>query len=61
LDKALEKLNDRYSLILKLYYLEGLTHDEIGQLLNWSYSNCRTTLSRAKTQLKKELYERTTA
>jgi RNA polymerase sigma-70 factor (ECF subfamily) len=41
--------------------LEGLTHDEIGQLLNWSYSNCRTTLSRAKTQLKKELYERTTA
>ena len=60
-DQALEKLNDRYSLILKLYYLEGLTHDEIGQLLNWSYSNCRTTLSRAKTQLKKELYERTTA
>ena len=57
LERALGKINERYSLILKLYYLEGYTHEEIGELLNWSYSNCRTTLSRAKTQLKKQLNE----
>ena len=57
LDHALAQLNERYSLILKLYYLEGYTHEEISELLNQSYNNCRTTLSRAKTQLKKILNE----
>lgn len=61
LENALGKLNERYSLILKLYYLEGYTHEEIGQLLNWSYTNCRTTLSRARTQLKKQLNEGATS
>ena len=59
LDRALGKLTHRYSLILKMYYLEGYTHEEISELLHWSYSNCRTTLSRAKTQLKKHLHEGT--
>jgi RNA polymerase sigma factor (sigma-70 family) len=59
LEYALEKINKRYSLILKLYYLEGYTHEEISEILQWSYSNCRTTLSRAKTQLKKQLNEGT--
>ena len=57
LDHALAQLNERYSLILKLYYLEGYTHEELSELLDWSYNNCRTTLSRAKTQLKKILNE----
>lgn len=57
LEAALTKLNKRYSLILKLYYLEGYTHKEISMLTNWSYNNCRTTLSRAKAQLKKQLHE----
>lgn len=48
LEKAMAKLNDRYGLILKLYYLEGFTHREISQLLPWSYNNCRTMLSRSK-------------
>ena len=55
LDKALNKLNDRYQLILKLYYLEGYDYEEISEILNWSYANCRTTLSRAREQLKKQL------
>jgi len=55
LDAALSQLNERYRLVIKLYYLEGYTHEELSELLNWSYSNCRTTLSRAKTQLKKIL------
>jgi RNA polymerase sigma-70 factor (ECF subfamily) len=57
LDHALTQLNERYSLILKLYYLEGYTHEELSELLDWSYNNSRTTLSRAKTQLKKILNE----
>lgn len=59
LEKAMKKLNDRYSLILKLYYLEGLTYMEISELLQLSYNNCRTILSRAKAQLKKNLNGRT--
>ncbi len=55
LNKALNKLNERYQLILKLYYLEGYDYEEISEILNWSYANCRTTLSRAREQLKKQL------
>lgn len=61
LEQALSQLNERYSLILKLYYFEGYSHDEISEYLNWSASNCRTTLSRAKAQLKKQLNEGTKA
>lgn len=57
LEDALNKINKRYSLILKLYYLEGFSHEEISNYLNWSASNCRTTLSRARAQLKKQLNE----
>lgn len=55
LDHALNQLNERYQLILKLYYLEGYDYEEISEILNWSYANCRTTLSRAREQLKKQL------
>ena len=55
LENALQKLNERYQIILKLYYLEGYDHQEISEIMNWSYANCRTTLSRARAQLKKQL------
>ncbi|MBL6665410.1 MAG: RNA polymerase sigma factor [Flavobacteriaceae bacterium] len=55
LTKAMAKLNHRYGLILKLYYLEGFTHMEISDLLQCNYDNCRTILSRAKAQLKKKI------
>ena len=55
LEEALNKLNDRYQIILKLYYLEGYDHQEISEIMNWSNANCRTTLSRAREQLKKLL------
>ena len=55
LEKALNQLNDRYQIILKLYYLEGYDHQEISEIMNWSPGNCRTTLSRAREQLKKLL------
>jgi len=55
LDDALSQLNERYQLILKLYYLEGFDHEEISEITQWSAANCRTTLSRAREQLKKYL------
>ena len=55
LENALQKLSERYQIILKLYYLEGYDHQEISEIMNWSYANCRTTLSRAREQLKKQI------
>ena len=55
LEKALNQLNERYQIILKLYYLEGYDHQEISEIMNWSPGNCRRTLSRAREQLKKLL------
>ena len=55
LENALNQIHERYQLVLKLYYLEGYDHEEIGEIMNWSPSNCRTTLSRARAQLKKQL------
>lgn len=55
LEKALIQLKSTEQLMLKLYYLEGYDHEEISTLLNISYANCRTRLSRAKNKLKKLL------
>ena len=55
LENALQKLSERYQIILKLYYLEDYDHQEIIEIMNWSCANCRTTLSRAREQLKKQL------
>ena len=55
LNKALEQLSAKDQLILKLYYLEGYDHQELSEILNISYANCRTKLSRAKSKLKKLL------
>mgnify|MGYP006079317107 FL=1 len=55
LENVLQKLSERYQIILKLYYLEGYDHQGISEIMNWSYANCRTTLSRAREQLKKQL------
>lgn len=53
LHQALKLLKDKHRIILQLYYLEGFDYEEIGAMLNMSYANCRTSLSRAKTELKK--------
>ena len=55
LEAALNQLNERYQLILQLFYLEGYDHQEISEIMNWSNANCRTILSRAREQLKKLL------
>ncbi|OCB74543.1 RNA polymerase subunit sigma [Flavobacterium piscis] len=48
-------LKDNYRMVLTLFYIEGYDQEEISEILNISYANCRTTLSRAKESLRKKL------
>lgn len=48
-------LKDNYRMVLTLFYIEGYDQEEICEILNISYANCRTTLSRAKDSLRKKL------
>ncbi|MTH16853.1 RNA polymerase sigma factor [Flavobacterium sp. LC2016-01] len=50
-------LKDSYRMVLTLFYIEGYDQEEISEILNISYQNCRTTLSRAKESLRKKLEE----
>ncbi|PKP25989.1 MAG: RNA polymerase subunit sigma [Bacteroidetes bacterium HGW-Bacteroidetes-2] len=51
---CLNQLKDNYRLILTLHYLEGYDYEEISEIMKMSYANCRTMLSRAKENLRKE-------
>ena len=48
-------LKDSYRMVLTLFYIEGYDQEEICEILNISYANFRTTLSRAKESLRKKL------
>ena len=52
---TLKELKDSYSTALSLHFIEGYDYDEICQIMNISYSNCRTLISRAKESLRKKL------
>lgn len=52
---AIEGLKDNYRMVLTLFFIEGYDQEEITEILNISYSNCRTMLSRAKDSLRKKL------
>ena len=54
---AIAALKDNYRMILTLFYIEGYDQEEISEILNISYANCRTTLSRAKESLRKKIEE----
>ena len=55
--EAINGLKDNYRMVLTLFYIEGYDQQEICEILNISYANCRTTLSRAKESLRKKLEE----
>jgi len=55
--KTIEILKDNYRMVLTLHYIEGYDQEEITEILNISYANCRTTISRAKESLRKKLEE----
>ncbi|APD06179.1 putative RNA polymerase sigma factor [Flavobacteriaceae bacterium UJ101] len=52
LKQCMQQLSDKDHTIISLYYLEGYDHAEIAEILNISYDNSRTILSRAKVKLK---------
>lgn len=52
---TLNELKDNYRIALTLHLIEGYDYEEIGDILNLSYANCRTTISRAKESLRQKL------
>ncbi|MGB8705036.1 MAG: RNA polymerase sigma factor [Gillisia sp.] len=54
---ALKTLKENYRVILSLHFIEGFDYDEICEILNITPANCRTTISRAKEQLRTKLNE----
>ena len=51
----MKDLKDNYRISLTLHLIEGFDYDEISEIMNISYANCRTTVSRAKESLRKKL------
>lgn len=52
---ALQKIPEKYRIILSLYLLEGYDQQEIAQILNITYNNVRARYIRAKQSLIKEV------
>jgi len=55
--ETMKKLKDNYRISLTLHLIEGYDHEEICDIMEISYANCRTTISRAKESLRKKLRE----
>lgn len=55
--ETMNSLKDSYRMILTLFYIEGYDQEEISEILNISYANCRTTMSRAKDCLRIKLMQ----
>jgi len=52
---TMKQLKDNYRISLTLHLIEGYDYEEISQIMNISYANCRTMISRAKESLRKKL------
>ena len=53
--ETMKSLKDSYRVSLTLHLIEGYDYEEISQIMDISYANCRTTVSRAKESLRKKL------
>lgn len=53
--KVMQDLPDNYNMLLNLHLVEGYDYEEICEITGMSYANCRTTISRAKSQLREKL------
>jgi len=53
--KAIHQLKESYAIGITLHLIEGYDYEEISEILNISHGNCRTLISRAKTQLREKL------
>ena len=54
---AMDQLKESYKTILNLSLIEGYDNEEIAGILQISNENCRTTISRAKSKLRKIMME----
>lgn len=52
---AMDNIKSNYRTVLTLYYIEGYDYEEIAEIMNLSYANSRTMLSRAKESLRNKL------
>ncbi|MDG3583491.1 MULTISPECIES: RNA polymerase sigma factor [Galbibacter] len=53
--QTMKMLKDNYRIALTLHLIEGYDYEEISTIMNVSYANCRTTVSRAKESLRQKL------
>lgn len=53
--KQIDQLKENYKLALTLHLIEGYDYDEICEIMEISYANCRTMISRAKESLRNKL------
>lgn len=53
--ETMKSLKDNYRVSLTLHLIEGYDYEEISEIMNISYANCRTTISRAKESLRQKL------
>ena len=53
--ETMNSLKDSYRIALTLHLIDGYDYEEISDILNVSYANCRTTISRAKASLRDKL------
>ncbi|HPF10242.1 MAG TPA: RNA polymerase sigma factor [Flavobacteriaceae bacterium] len=53
--KGLQGIHTSYQTVLTLHFIEGYDYEELCEILNISYANCRTLISRAKDSLRKKL------
>jgi len=54
---AMKTLKPNYSLGLSLHLIEGYDYEEICDIMDISYANCRTMISRAKESLRKKIMQ----
>ncbi|WP_299524350.1 sigma-70 family RNA polymerase sigma factor [Winogradskyella sp.] len=50
--EAVEQLNEKHKIVVKLYLIEGYDHQEISEILKIPVKTSRTHLSRGKTELR---------
>lgn len=53
--EKIAELKTNYKIAVTLHFIEGYDYEEIAQIMNISYENSRTTISRAKHKLKQLL------
>lgn len=55
LESAVDRLRPKYRIAIRLHYWEGMKYEEVAAALSVSEGTVKSWLSRAKTQLRKEL------